>query len=216
VIASGLTLLTDFSSNLDAGNIFHTGALDDWTALFGGTWISPVASDPCATAPAAYPLAETFGDGNWHITGTIASGHWAGAGIWFGTHCPVMDLGAYRGFSFTIAGNAGPSGSVSVTVGTAANSAPNTDPTSSTFTCYSNAATCAVATCTPASLTVSNITSTPQTVRVLWADLSNGAPEATPDRTRITGIGLNPTIDWVGPSGPYSLDLIIDDLALIP
>ena len=216
VIASGLTTLTDFSSNLDAGNIFHTGGVDDWTSLYGGTWVGPVASDPCATTPAPYPLAQNFTGGNWHITGTIASNHWAGAGLWFGTSCPVMDLSAYQGISFTVAGNAGPSGSISVTVSSASNSAPNTDATSSNFTCYSNAATCTTSTCTAASLTVSNITTTPQTVRVLWDNLKNGAPVATPGRNEITAFGINPTLDWSGTASPYSLDLIIDDLAFIP
>jgi hypothetical protein len=216
VVPGGLTTLTDFSSNLDAKNFFHTGGINDWTSLFGGTWIAPKASDPCATTVAPYPLAESFTDGNWHITGTIGSAHWAGAGLWFGTQCPVMDFRAYQGISFTIAGDAGPSGSVSVSISTAANSQPNTDTTSANFTCFSNAATCTAATCTPASRTVTNITRTAQTVRVLWADLTNGVPSPTPDPAEITGIGITPTIDWSGNGSPYSLDLIIDDLALIP
>lgn len=226
VIPTGLTALTDFSSNLDSGNIFHTGGINDWSSLFGGTWVAPVASatsadasvDPCTTptAPPQYPLAQSFADGNWHITGTIASGQWAGAGLWFGTSCPVIDFSAYQGMSFSIAGSAGPGGAITVGVSTAANSKPNTDTTSSSFTCISNVATCTAATCTPASLTVSNITATPQTVRLLWANLSNGQPSATPNPAEITGIAFNPTLDFSGTASPYSLDLIIDDLALIP
>jgi hypothetical protein len=226
VIPTGLTILTDFSSNLDSGNIFHTGGINDWNSLFGGTWVAPVASsgsadasvDPCTTptAPPQYPLAQSFADGNWHITGTIAGGQWAGAGLWFGTSCPVMDISAYQGMSFTIAGDAGPSGSIAVSVSTAANTKPNTDTTSSSFTCYANVATCTAATCAPASLTVNNITSTPQTVRLLWTNLSNGKPSATPNPAEITGIAFNPTLDFSGATSSYSLDLIIDDLALIP
>jgi hypothetical protein len=224
-VPSGLSTLTDFSSNLDSGNIFHTGGVSDWNALFGGTWISPTApstsadasTDPCttATAPPEHPLTQSFADGNWHITGTIASGQWAGGGLWFGTSCPVMDLSAYQGLSFTIAGNAGPSGAITVGVSTAANSKPNTDTTSSDFTCLSNTATCTAATCAPASLAVSNITSTPQTVRVLWADLNNGQPVATPNPAEITGITFTPTLDYSGSGSSYALDLVIDDLALI-
>jgi hypothetical protein len=225
VIAGGLTTLTDFSSNLDSGNIFHTGGVSDWNSLFGGTWVAPTAptasadasTDPCATPTSApeHPLTQSFADGNWHITGTIPSGQWAGAGLWFGTSCPVMDLSAYQGLSFTIAGNAGPSGSITVGVSTAANSRLNTDTTSSSFTCLSNTATCTAATCAPASLTVSNLTSTPQTVRLLWADLNNGQPAATPNPAEITGITFNPTLDYSGSGSSYPLDLIIDDLALI-
>jgi hypothetical protein len=219
VIAGGLTTLTDFSSNLDAGNIFHTGGTDDWTSLYGGTWVAPgTSADPCApnAPPPPYPLAQSFTEGNWHITGTIVSGLWAGAGLWFGTSCPVMDFSAYQGISFTIAGDAGPSGSINVSVSTAANSKPNTDTTSSSFTCYSNTATCTAATCTPASLTVGNIAPTPQTVRLLWADFGNGMPTATPNPAEITAIAFTPTLDWSGTASPYSLDLVIDDLALIP
>jgi hypothetical protein len=218
VIASGITALTDFSSNLDSDHFFHSGGVGDWISLFGGTWVAPVAADPCATTPAVNPLAQSFTEGNWHITGTIAPGKWAGAGIWFATSaaCPVFDFSAYSGFSFTIAGNAGPTGSIKVTVGTASNSAPNTDTTSANFTCYSNAATCSGATCTAASVTVADITTTPQTVKVMFADLKGGAPVSTPDPKEITGIGINPNIDWSGTGTEYSLDLIIDDLVLIP
>jgi hypothetical protein len=214
VFPSGLTTLTDFASNLDAQGNFHTGGVDNWTSLFGGTWVAPKADDPCATQ-ANYPLTQDLTAGNWHITGTIGN-QWAGAGLWFSGDCGVMDLSAYQGLSFTIAGSAGPSGSISVSIATSSNSALNTDTTSSAFTCYSNAATCTATTCTGASLTVSHISSTPQTVTLLWADLANGAPNPTPNRAEITGFGFNPTIDWSGTAAPYALDLIIDDLALIP
>ena len=137
-------------------------------------------------------------------------------GLWFGTSCPVIDFSAYKGLSFTIAGNAGPSGSISVSISTASNTKPNADTTSSSFTCYSNTATCAVATCSPASLTVSNITQSPQTVSLLWTDLKNGQPSASPNPAEITGIAFNPTLDYSGSGSSHSLDLTIDDLALIP
>lgn len=217
VIASGLTTLTDFSTNIDEKNIFHVGGdLNDWAGLFGGTWVSPVVSDPCATTQAANPLTESFTGGNWHITGTIAPSKWAGVGFWFGTSCAVMDFSAYSGFSFTIAGSAGPSGAVNVLVQTASNSAPNTDKTSTSFTCASNAATCTGASCSSASMTVSSISTTPQTVKVMFADLTGGAPVSSADKKEITGIGINPIIDWSGKEAPYALDLIIDDLTLIP
>jgi len=149
LVPSGLTTLTDFSSNLDSGGVFHTGGVNDWTSLFGGTWIAPTApvatpdasADPCAptTAPPQYPLAQSFTDGNWHIT-----------------------------------------------------------------------------TCTPASLMVGNITQTPQTVRVLWSDLTNGMPVATPNPSEITGIAFGPTLDFSGSASAYTLDLVIDDLMLVP
>jgi hypothetical protein len=218
VIPSGLTSVTDFSNNLDAGHVFHaSGDASDWTGLFGGTWVSPKASDPCAAIQLP-PLTESFSDGNWHITGNIVPNQWSGAGLWFatGAACPVFDFSAYSGISFTVAGNAGPSGSVSVTVTTASNSAPNTDKTSASFTCFSNAATCSVSSCSAPSMTVSSITTTPQTVKVMFADLKGGAPVSSADKKEITGIGINPTIDWSGSGTAYSLDLTIDDLTLIP
>jgi hypothetical protein len=219
VIASGLTTLTDFSTNLDSGHMFHaSGDSNDWSGLFGGTWVAPKVADACAATPAANPLTESFSDGNWHVTGTIAPSVWAGAGFWFatGANCPVFDFSAYSGISFTIAGNAGPSGSVNITVPTASNTAPVTDKTSSNFTCYSNAATCAGASCSAASMTVSSISTTPQTVKLMFADLKGGAPVSSADKKEITGIGINPTIDWSGKESPYALDLTIDDLTLIP
>jgi len=226
VVPSGLTTLTDFSSNLDSGGIFHTGGVSDWTSLYGGAWVAPTAPaasadasvDPCAgiTPPSQYPLAQSFTAGNWHITGTIASGQWAGMGLWFSGTCPVLDLSAYKGLSFTVAGNAGPSGSISVSVSTAANAKPNADWTSSGFTCYSNAATCSSATCSAASVPVKNITETPQTVTLLWTDLSNGQPSATANPAEIAGISFSPTLDFSNNGTSYSLDLTIDDLTLIP
>jgi hypothetical protein len=52
-------------------------------------------------------------------------------------------------------------------------------------------------------------------VRLLWSDLSNGQPVATPNPAEIIGIAFNPTLDYSGTSSSYALDLIIDDLALI-
>jgi hypothetical protein len=218
VIPSGLTTLTDFSSNLDAQGSFHaSGDINDWAGLFGGTWVSPPVSDPCAATQSTSPLTQSFTGGNWHVTGTIMPSLWAGAGFWFATgdKCPVFDFSAYSGISFTIAGSAGPSGTVSVVLGTASNTAPNTDKTSKNFTCTSNAATCSTTTCTAASTTVT-LSAAPQTIKLMFADLTGGAPMSSPDKKEITSIGINPNIDWSGKEAPYALDLTIDDLTLIP
>jgi non-reducing end alpha-L-arabinofuranosidase len=226
VVPAGLTMLTDFSSNLDSNGIFHTGGLTDWNALFGGMWIAPAAPDPNAPAnpdpcapqsgPPAHPLVQSLADGNWHITGTIASGEWAGGGLWFGSNCPVLDFSAYKGISFTISGEAGPSASITIGVGTASNTRPNTDTTSKDFTCLSNSATCTLTTCSGTSASVSGITAAPQTVRLLWSDFGGGSPNRSPNPAEITGITVNPTLDFSGSASPYTLDIVIDDLALIP
>jgi hypothetical protein len=41
-------------------------------------------------------------------------------------------------------------------------------------------------------------------------------PSATPNPAEITAIAFTPTLDWSGTASSYSLDLVIDDLALIP
>jgi hypothetical protein len=63
---------------------------------------------------------------------------------------------------------------------------------------------------------VGNITQTPQTVRVHWSDLTNGVPVATPNPSEITGIAFGPTLDFSGSASAYTLDLVIDDLMLVP
>jgi hypothetical protein len=51
---------------------------------------------------------------------------------------------------------------------------------------------------------------------LLWTDFLGGSPNASPNPAEITGISINPTLDYSGTASPYTLDLIIDDLELIP
>ena len=198
-------LITDFSNN---ASDFRSAAVEWWKELFGGTYVYP-ALDACKATQPSNPLTQTFTDGSWHIAGTV--GNYSGFGLWL---APCMaDFSAYKGISFTISGNAGATGAVMMSVATAATSKPDSG------TCSPNTATCVETTaspCTAASKSIP-VTAVPTTVTVLWSDLTGGSPEASPGASAITSIAWG--FDWLWSNtaaNNYAVDLVIDDLKLVP
>lgn len=182
-----------------------------WNAFFGGPFVYPV-TDECGTSE--YPLTSTTSGGAWNITGTV--GNYSGAGLWFGG-CAGVDLSAYTGISFTISGTVGTAGTVVFNVATPENTAPKPED------CFTNINTCTAATCAAPSYSVT-VTETQQTVSVLWADFTGGAPNAAVNPAQITGM------QWVFPwewectvesggdpaSCAYDINVTIDNITLLP
>jgi hypothetical protein len=192
-------MLLDFTT----GSSF--GTWTDSTSLKGGTYAWPATTDNCNPAD-PYPLeGSVTADGRWRLAGTVGPST-AGAGLWF-SPC-FADFSGYSGIRFTISGNAGPSGQVTLAIGTPGDAAPKVAPD---VNCIPNAATCTAPTCTPPNTKIPvTVTAAPQTV--LFASLTTGVPLPSPDPAAITSIAWN--FGWN--ATPYPVEVYIDDIELVP
>ena len=162
-----------------------------------------------------YPEANLVSDmseGAWHVTGSVAD--YSGFQIAF--LCGA-DAKAYKGISFKISGNAGPSQTLAFVVAHAADTwrnAASSEP---------SAASCVAVnqydgTCKEAEATVP-VGETEATVELLWADISGGKPEANPDPAEI--LALRWLFKWDQASAAdaaahqYDVDITLDDLTFI-
>ena len=179
--------------------------------VWGGVYAYPgAAADPCTDAVAPpYPILSEMSDNQWHITGKL--GTYSGFGLWW--NCTVgvniypvcvIDVSTFSAVQFDIGGNAGPSGMLVLQVRTADDTPVATGPTSS------SCGTCS-GTCTFAS-TIIPVTSARTTVTVPWANLTGGVPRAF-DPHQITGIEWQ--FSFPG-SGEFPIDLVVDDIKLVP
>lgn len=180
---------------------------DYTTTLSGGTFVYGAASGGLTS--------DVTGD-NWHISGSVAD--YSGFGVFF-ANCTKADLSAYKGITLTISGNAGTS-PITMSVGTAANEitsawleenggtdvVPNFGRCTPTTGQYDGS--CAAPTTT---ITVGN---SPETVEILWADLTGGAPDASVTPSEITAISWY--FAWTEGGVAYDVDITIDDIGLIP
>lgn len=198
-------LITDWS-NVGSTGMFLDGDVCTanppawWEQFFGGPWISPSLPDACASDAAvpAHYLTQDFSSGAWHVTGTVAG--WSGMGLWFGP-C-MIDMSAFDGISFTIAGNVGPSGNLRFTVAASNNHAP--DPV------HTNVGTCN-SDCRDAGSNVA-VSSMPTRATLLWSDLTGGSPSSSPDPSGI--VGMTWAFDTTS-AVPYDVDVTIDDIRLV-
>jgi hypothetical protein len=155
-----------------------------------------------------YPdtLESDISQGNWHVSGSVGTY----AGFQIGFVCSA-DASNYKGISFKISGNAGPTGSLSFAVAHATNVWRNPAGTEST------AAKCMAAnqydgTCQDAAATVP-VTGTQTTVSLLWEDIENGKPEMNPDPTEL--MALRWLFPWDAASDEYDVNVRLDDLTFI-
>jgi hypothetical protein len=190
-------LLFDFSTSNPFGN------WNESTTLKGGTYVWPGTTNACGPVD-PYPITSVVENGGWHLTGTVGPGT-AGSGIWFNP-C-FANFTGYTGISFTVSGDAGPSGGLTMLIATPADAAPPVPPA---VDCTPNSNTCTAATCTSPSTTIP-VTSTPTTQTVRFADLTNGVPVPSPDPAAITQIAWN----FVWNATPYPVDVIFDDIQLV-
>jgi hypothetical protein len=225
--APPVQMITDFTY-MD-GAPADTASFGDYTTTFsGGTFIYPTTG--------SYPLTSDVTKSNWHVSGTV--GDYSGLGLFFsGVNpataatggCGKLDASAFKGVQFTISGNIPMGNVVSLNVGTAGD-----DVASTWLNAHKTVATdpdkepnfgrCMPAvsqydtTCGSPSKAVP-VTATPTVVKVLWAELVGGKPEATVNPTEITFISwVLPSPTGAGTTAPttYVADVTIDDLQFIP
>jgi hypothetical protein len=202
-------VLVDFSS--PTVNLQATTA--QWsTGLSGGTYVYPWVDSKDPSTSIKYPLSQDFADGHWHIMGTVGS--FSGFGLWL-TGC-LADLAAYRGISFKISGNVGPTAGVTLCVGTPATTKPygsSTCPTS-TATCIDGTTEATKCMCAKTRI---GVWPSGSEVTVFWTDLRGGYPENSPNPAKIGTISWG--LDWdkrYTAAQNYRGDFTVDDIALVP
>jgi hypothetical protein len=192
-------MLLDFTT----GSGFGTST--ESTSLNGGTYAWPPTTDNCNPVN-AYPLDSTVTtDGRWRLAGTVGPST-AGIGLWFGP-C-FADFSGYSGIRFTISGDAGPSGQVTMAIPTPGDTAPAVAPN---VDCIINSATCTATTCTQPNVAIP-VTATAAVQTVPFDSLTTGLPLPSPDPAAITAITWN--FGW-SPT-PYPVEVYIDDIELVP
>jgi hypothetical protein len=157
-------------------------------------------------------LTSDMSGGAWHVAGSVDD--YAAFQIAF--LCGA-DAKAFKGISFKISGNAGPSGALSFVVAHASDSWRNpagAEPT---------AASCASAnqydgTCNEAAAAIT-VAEEATTVSLMWADIKGGKPEASPDPAEI--LALRWIFKWDQAAAAdaaahkYDVDVSLDDLKFI-
>jgi hypothetical protein len=204
-VTPGDPLITDWK-DVTPGGVFvdsDHASLDLsqwWTGFYGGGYVYPT-DDPCSGKKPAYPLNYTV-DGAFRVTGTV--GDWSGFGLWFGA-C-FVDLSAYRGLTFTLYGDPGPTGRVRLWVMTSADQPPPT--------CPAGLGSCAAgAACWQPSAFIPVPATPADAITLQWADFKGGIPLGSPDPSHI--IGLHWTFEFGG-GPPYPVDLTLGTVELLP
>jgi hypothetical protein len=121
----------------------------------------------------------------------------------------VIDVSAYAGIQFDIAGNPGPLGVLTLALQSANQEASSADPNRPNCgTCNSDGGLCNVA----ATTNVSGLTSAPQTIRIAWRDLTNTVGPGL-DPTRVNSISW--FFPWTPGATPYPVDITLGNLQFI-
>jgi hypothetical protein len=155
-----------------------------------------------------YPdtLESDIAEGFWHVSGSVGTY----AGFQVGFVCGA-DASNYKGISFKISGNAGPSGSLSFVVAHAADVWRNPSSVEPT------AAKCVAAaqydgTCLEATATVP-VTGAQTTVSLLWEDFKNGKPQMNPNPAEL--VALRWLFAWNANTTAYQVNVRLDDLTFL-
>ena len=202
-----MPLLTDFSS----GDTFGDGL-----------------TMPTGTVEAYGGLTTDTSAGNWHVTGTV-TGSSGSTGFFIDfTGCPV-DLSRYQGLEFTLGGTVGPNGRIQLQVFTGEDNYvtfPNMPPISDDIVLHNSClwTTNMYLECVEPSKTVvvpaSATTTAPAKLSFTWDQFVGGRPRSTPNPaliTRIQFLPLAPPTTGATDGPPsYDIDVVLDDLALIP
>ena len=202
-----MPLLTDFS----AGDTFGDGA-----------------SLPTGTAEAYGGLTTDTSAGNWHVSGTVV-GDSGSTGFFIDfTGCPV-DLSRYQGLELTIGGVVSPNGRILLQVFTAEDNYvqfPNMPPSSDDVVLHNGCLwkTNMYRECVEPSRTItvpaSATKSAPAKLSFTWNQFVAGLPRQNPNPaliTRIQFLPITPPANSATDGPPsYDIDLIVDDLGLVP
>ena len=204
-------MITDFSTPCPAdGSAIGQACFGTYDkTVFGGTWAAfPVpgggpdagpdtdqeAGAACTSFPSKSTFAASTSTGAWVFSGTVST--WSGAGIWL---APCVNASAFSGLQFTVSGDAGTTGQMSVTGFQLSN--------------WANAAvggTCS-GTCSGATATFP-VTATPTPQKLPWASFTGGMPsDSIDDPSKL--IQFQWQLDWPCTDGvPYDANVTIDDL----
>jgi hypothetical protein len=181
--------------------------------LAGGSFISP--------ADGANALHQDLSQNNWHISGTVAT--YSSFGLYL-DNCDRIDASKFKGITFTLSGTA-PNG-VTLNVGTVGDTPT---PTWMKANGKTTAKTTDSGRCVPTQDTQNQyyapgcvspnknipVTSAPTVVSVTWADLTGGAPDASPNPAELTSLSWS--FQWAESGvAPYAVDVVIDNLGFIP
>lgn len=177
-----------------------------WETFFGGPYVYP-GVDPCTNTTPPSPLTQST-HGVLNVQGIV--GTWSGFGIWL---APCMvDLSAYQGLSFTIWGNAGPTGKLSFAVNTSGDSPPDK--------CNTNVGTCdaTLGNCRGPSKEIAVPAAPGAPIVISWADLTGGSPVANIDPTQITGLNWSfDRVEWgTTVTPPYPINVSVGEIRLLP
>jgi len=187
------------------------GILDDmgalkpewWLGYYRGSFAYPGVPEACSGEPMPPSLVSREQmNGNMHVTGTV--GTYSGFGVWMG-QC-LVDMTGTTGLSFSIGGDAGPSGMLKVSILTNSNAEADM--------CLTGRGACDPTTagaCTPPSTTIA-VPSTPGTVTVPWTEFAMGSPTAGVDPAEIIQVQWD--FDWAEGGTPYEVDVTVDDVAV--
>jgi hypothetical protein len=207
-------LITDFTNGDSYGPY-------DGTALSGTTY----GYNAIAAADGGFGTGSDTSQGNWHIVSTVAN--YPGFVLDFAATGCVIDASAYSGLSFTISGDAGPTGTINVAMWTAADDSVNGTPGApipgqvpSDDDVYAHRK-CLYTQATPYNECYEParsvpVTPTPTVVRIAWNQFVGGKPAANPNPAELgPRIAFNPV--WplpasVDASAGYNIDITIDDV----
>jgi len=199
-VVAKMPLLTDFST----GDTFGDGV-----------------TMPSGIAEAYGGLTTDTSAGNWHVSGTV-TGNSGSAGFFIDfPGCPV-DLSRYQGLEFTIGGVVSPNGRILLQVFTAEDNfvqVANMPPTSDDVVLHNG---CLwkidmYRECVEPSRTItvpgSATKTAPTKLSFTWNQFVAGVPRANPNPALITRIQFLPITP---PATSYDIDVVVDDLALVP
>lgn len=158
--------------------------ITDLTQTSGGESCAVTWGSPTEFSGSSFEfgdISSSIGSGMWSVAGVVHSV--AGFGLRFGC---IVDASAFSGVEFLVSGYAGLPGTLRFAVGTVGNECPGCTPPTRRFT----------------------VSNTRQRVVIHWSDVTDGAPEPTPNPRQII------SIEWLfeqGASG-HGVDLIISDI----
>jgi len=140
--------------------------------------------------------------GVWHLKGMVSEPSGFGLGFNY-DNGHNADASGYAGVEFTMKGNVGPAGSLTLGVQHGPDSAPTT---------FSSCAKCAAGDCGDPVKTFT-VGQSETKVSLKWSDFTGGRPQSSVDPKQL--LGLIWFFDWHGQGTPYPIDLTIVDVKFI-
>jgi hypothetical protein len=184
-------VINDFSNSSDGKTVSWGYSGDGIFSGYSFTYPDAIVSDMTG--------------GAWHLTGTVNTY----SGFALGFSCAV-DASMFTGISFSIKGDPGPStGGLTLSVNTSPDDVNEAMGAATWGKCVPKTSKYD-GTCQSPKANVSVIAES-ATVKVKWADLKGGAPQASVSADSISGIVW--IWDWIDGGTPFPTDITVDDVA---